>query len=181
MPKNKFQKKATLSVISFFSLLIITFVFSVSITMAACDDGTLNSGEGCDDNSAGTLIILGGAEFCSDLGDTEIATSGNTLKCNADCSIDDSMCSGGFGSPPVIANVPTDFETSIINLTDWILGFVAMIAVLAIVSGGLMYIGSAGDENKATTGKRIITYALIGLVISGIAYAIVKVIVTVIL
>jgi len=79
------------------------------------------------------------------------------------------------------ANVPTDFETSILNLTNWILGFVAMIAILAVIWGGVMYIGSAGDETKATTGKRVVSYALIGLVIAGIAYALVDVIVTTIL
>ena len=175
MLKNKFQKKAGLSIINFFSLLIITSVFSVSIAIAACGDGTLDAGEGCD----GTKF-LGGAELCSDLGDTS-ATSGNALVCNADCTIDDSMCSGGFGTPSSPDNVPTNFEDAVINLTNWILGFVAMIAVLTIVFGGVTYIGSAGDETKATTGKRVVTYALIGLVIAGIAYALVNVIVSVIL
>ena len=87
----------------------------------------------------------------------------------------------GWTSPSAPTGVPTDFDDAILNLTNWILGFVAMIAVLAIVWGGLMYIGSAGDENKATTGKRVITYALIGLVIAGIAYALVNIVVTVIL
>lgn len=82
-------------------------------------------------------------------------------------------------APPV--GVPANFDNAVINLTNWILGFVAMIAVLAIVYGGVTYIGSAGDENKATNGKHIITYALLGLVVAGIAYAIVNVIVTIIL
>jgi len=177
MSKIKFQKKAGLLVMNFFLVMFIASVFSISIAMAACNDGTLNPGEGCDTN-AGVIKYLGGALTCADLGDT---TSGATLSCNANCTIDDSMCDGGFGTPPVIANVPTDFEDAIINLTNWVLGFVAMIAVLAIVWGGVTYIGSAGDENKATNGKHIITYALLGLVVAGIAYAIVNVIVTVIL
>jgi len=84
---------------------------------------------------------------------------------------------------PAIApgGVTTDLEDAILNLTNWILGFVSMIAVLAIIWGGVMYIGSTGDENKATTGKHIITYALLGLVVAGIAYALVNVIVSIIL
>ena len=177
MSKNRFQKKAGLSIISFFSLLIITSVFSISIAMAVCNDGTLDPGEGCDKNG-GTTKYLGGALTCADLGDT---TSGNALSCNTDCTINDSLCDGGFGTPPPIANVPVDFENAVIKLTNWILGFVAMIAVLMIVFGGVMYIGSSGDETKATTAKRAVTYALMGLVIAGIAYAIVNVIVSVIL
>ena len=84
-------------------------------------------------------------------------------------------------APSKPTGVPTDFDNAILNLTNWILGFVSMIAVLAIVWGGVMYIGSSGDEAKATIGKRIITYAMIGLVIAGIAYALVNVIVTEIL
>jgi len=89
--------------------------------------------------------------------------------------------SANWVMPAAPPGVPNDFETSISNLTNWILGFVAMVAVLAIIWGGVTYVGSAGDENKATTGKRVITYALIGLVIAGMAYAIVNVIVTTIL
>ncbi len=81
-----------------------------------------------------------------------------------------------MGDPP--EGVPLSFDNAVLNLTNWILGFVAMIAVLAVVWGGVMYIASAGDETKATTGKRVVTYALIGLVIAGIAYALVNVIVT---
>jgi len=175
MLKNKFQKKSKFSIISFLFLMVMVSVLSVSSALAACPDGDLDLGESCD----GTAFI-GGVEFCSDLGDTS-ATSGNALACNTDCTIDDSMCSGGFGSPEAPANVPTNFDNAVINLTNWVLGFVAMIAVLMIVFGGVMYIGSAGDETKATTGKRVVTYALIGLVIAGIAYALVNVIVSVIL
>ena len=84
-----------------------------------------------------------------------------------------------MGTKPT--GVPESFDNAVLNLTNWILGFVAMIAVLAIVWGGVMYIASAGDETKATTGKRVVTYALIGLVIAGIAYALVNVIVTFVL
>jgi len=93
--------------------------------------------------------------------------------------INNALADWAMPAPPVGA--PVSFDNAIINLTNWVLGFVAMIAVLAIVWGGVTYIGSAGDENKATNGKHIITYALLGLVVAGIAYAIVNVIVTVIL
>ncbi len=91
------------------------------------------------------------------------------------------VLAAGWASPTPPTNAPENFDDAIINLTNWILGFVAMIAILAIIWGGVMYIASAGDETKATTGKRIVTYALIGLVIAGIAYALVNVIITEIL
>ncbi len=86
-----------------------------------------------------------------------------------------------WGTLPQPDNVPGDFEQSIKNTTDWILGFVGMIAVLMLIWGGVNYLTSAGDEDKARIGKKTISYAIIGLVVAGIAYAIVNVIITVIL
>ncbi len=84
-------------------------------------------------------------------------------------------------SPSQPSGVPTDFNDAILNATNWILGFVGMIAVLMIIWGGVTYLTSAGDEDKAKTGKKTLSYAIIGLVVAGIAYAIVDVIVTTIL
>ena len=86
-----------------------------------------------------------------------------------------------WGILPKPDNVPNDFNQSIKKATNWILGFVGMIAVLMLIWGGINYLTSAGDEDKAKTGKKTIMYALIGLVIAGIAYALVDVIITVIL
>lgn len=91
------------------------------------------------------------------------------------------VSAAGWVAPSQPTGVPSSFDNAVLNLTNWVLGFVAMVAVLAIVWGGVMYIASSGDENKASTGKRIVTYAIIGLVIAGIAYALVNVIVTEIL
>ena len=84
-------------------------------------------------------------------------------------------------SPSKPSGVPSDFDSAILNATNWILGFVGMIAVLMIIWGGVTYLTSAGDEEKAKTGKKTLSYAIMGLVIAGIAYAVVKVIVTTIL
>ena len=69
------------------------------------------------------------------------------------------------------------FEQSLIAITNWLLGFVAILGILAMVWGGINYVGSAGDQEKATTAKRVITYALLGVIIAGLAYAAVKVVV----
>ncbi len=100
------------------------------------------------------------------------AAPGGIFKCNATKT---------WGIIPQPENVPDDFNQSIKNATDWILGFVGMIAVLMLIWGGINYLTSAGDEDKARTGKKTVTYALIGLVVAGIAYAIVDVIIMVIL
>jgi len=87
----------------------------------------------------------------------------------------------GFDMPAQPAGTPGDFGQSIVNLTNWILGFATMIAVLALIWGGMNYLTSAGDEEKAKSGKQTIKYAILGLIVAGIAYALVNVIVSIIL
>lgn len=78
-------------------------------------------------------------------------------------------------------SLPDNFDQAVLNMTNWILGFVASMAVLAIVWGGIKYEYSLGDQNTATEAKRVIKYALMGLVIAGISYALVVVFVNTIL
>lgn len=54
------------------------------------------------------------------------------------------------------------------------LGAVALIALIALVVGGIMYIFSAGDENKAKTAKNVILFTIIGLLIIGLAAMVVN-------
>ena len=91
------------------------------------------------------------------------------------------IASAKWTSPSKPSGVPSEFDSAVLNATNWILGFVGMIAVLMIIWGGVNYLASAGDEEKAKTGKKTLSYAVIGLVIAGIAYAVVNVIVTTIL
>ena len=87
----------------------------------------------------------------------------------------------GFHMPAQPAGTPGDFGQSIVNLTNWVLGFVTMIAVLALIWGGMNYLTSAGNEETAKSGKQTIKYALLGLIVAGVAYALVNVVVSIIL
>ncbi len=61
----------------------------------------------------------------------------------------------------------------IANITRFVAGLIAVLAVLMIIVGGIMYIASAGDSSRADKAKGIIVSAIIGLVIAILAYAIV--------
>jgi len=185
MKAIKRQKRnfAVWCAISIIFVLSFSLVFNITNVVAACGDNTIEAGEECD--PPGGTNFLGGAKTCADVGDTTTGAGGRSLVCAAGCVIDwnASGCKGGFIDDPANKpnNVPTDFATAVSNATNWLLGFVAMLAVLVIVWGGINYIGSAGDEDRARTAKKTITYGIIGVVIAGFAYAIVKVIVVTIL
>lgn len=60
------------------------------------------------------------------------------------------------------------------RLTSTILLVVGLISVIMLVYGGLRYILSGGDSKKVTDAKNTILYAIIGLIISLLAFAIVN-------
>ena len=86
-----------------------------------------------------------------------------------------------WGAECAPSNVPTDIRGAIMNVTNWILGFVAIIATLIVIYGGVLYLTAAGNEEAVEKAKKTISYGIIGVVICGLAYAIVIVVSNVIL
>ncbi|MBQ7802668.1 hypothetical protein IJ380_02295 [Candidatus Saccharibacteria bacterium] len=60
------------------------------------------------------------------------------------------------------------------GITNTILYIIGILSVIMLIFGGLKYALSAGDSKKVTDAKNTILYALIGLIISILAYAIVN-------
>ena len=85
----------------------------------------------------------------------------------------------GYKRPP--ENVETDIEQAIMNVTNYILGFIAIIATLVIIWGGVQYLTAGGNEDAVANAKKTISYGVIGMVIAGLAYAMVIVVSTIIL
>lgn len=65
----------------------------------------------------------------------------------------------------------TNLLESIINILLFLIG---AIAVIMIIIGGLRYVISGGDQGAITGAKNTILYAVIGLVIAIMAYAIIN-------
>ncbi|MBI2464140.1 PKD domain-containing protein [Candidatus Peregrinibacteria bacterium] len=87
--------------------------------------------------------------------------------------------SGDFKAPPTdIYSASLTSETSvrgfILRLTNFILSFLGIAAVIAIIYGGILYVTSGGEEDSTTKGKKTITYALMGIVIVLISFALVN-------
>lgn len=60
------------------------------------------------------------------------------------------------------------------QVTNTILYIVGVIAVIMLIIGGVKYLISGGDAKKVTDAKNTILYAIIGLVIAFLAFAIVN-------
>ena len=66
-------------------------------------------------------------------------------------------------------------ETGVFKqITNTILYIVGIIAVIMLIIGGIRYVISGGDAKKVTDAKNTVLYAIIGLVICFLAFAIVN-------
>ena len=60
------------------------------------------------------------------------------------------------------------------QITNTILYIVGIVAVVMLIIGGIKYVISGGDSKKVTDAKNTVLYAIIGLVIAFLAFAIVN-------
>lgn len=63
----------------------------------------------------------------------------------------------------------TEILYTVISVLTWAVGF---IAVIMLIYGGIRYITAQGNDKNVATARSIIMYAVIGLIITGIAAAI---------
>lgn len=69
----------------------------------------------------------------------------------------------GIGDTLILGN--SNPEQLAINVVNWILGILALIAVIMILIGGFRWMTAGGNEEKVESAKKLLIAALIGLVI----------------
>lgn len=94
-------------------------------------------------------------------------TSAITLQEGAEAARCDGCPSDLFGDTGVFKQV-----------TNIVLYIVGVIAVIMLIIGGIKYVISGGDAKKVTDAKNTVLYAIIGLVIAFLAFAIVNFVIT---
>lgn len=67
----------------------------------------------------------------------------------------------------------TDLKRTVINIIQWVLGILALLAVLLVIYGGFTWMTAAGNEERVEKAKKVISAAVIGLIIVLLAWAIV--------
>lgn len=95
-----------------------------------------------------------------------------TDPCDKGCSIPDEIKAAS--GCPGYGDTNDHLADTAINILNGILGILAVVAVVVIVIGGIRFMTSAGDANKAKQAKNTILYACIGLVVAALAGVIVN-------
>lgn len=79
-------------------------------------------------------------------------------------------CSNTGNTPQTLFGEGSIF-TTVINVLLFLIG---AISVIMLIIGGIRYTVSAGDSNSVTGAKNTILYAIVGLIIAFLAFAIVN-------
>lgn len=78
-----------------------------------------------------------------------------------------------------IVDGETKLSTIMSRVILWLMAFAAVLALGALIFGGISFILSVGDEKKAESAKKIILYAIVGLLVIGISFVIIRTVQTV--
>lgn len=107
------------------------------------------------------MVILAGVAVISVGALVSLSASAQTTS----FSIEDIGSSIGLGS--------ADLRQTVINILQWVLGILGLVAVSFIIYGGVLWMTANGRQERIDKAKRVILSAVIGLVIVLIAWAIV--------
>ncbi|XOU93918.1 MAG: Mbov_0395 family pilin-like conjugal transfer protein [Candidatus Kerfeldbacteria bacterium] len=66
---------------------------------------------------------------------------------------------------------PEDITT---NTMSWILGLLGLISVIIVLYGGFSWMTAAGNEEKLSKAKKLLTYSIIGLIVILFAWVMVS-------
>ncbi len=66
----------------------------------------------------------------------------------------------------------------ILNIVNFFLLFLGLIAVIMIIYGGITYVTAGGNQEHVEKAKKIIMYAIIGIVIVLISFALVRTVIS---
>lgn len=85
----------------------------------------------------------------------------------------ENVCNGTSGSQICDSRNTDDAGTLIGTIVNTLLFVVGALSVVMIIVAGVFYVISSGDAGKVARAKNTLTYAIVGLVVSFLAYAIV--------
>lgn len=68
----------------------------------------------------------------------------------------------------------TDVRALALTVVNYFLGFLGLVAVIMVIYGGVTYVTSAGNDEAIGNAKKIIMYALIGIIVILLSFVVVN-------
>lgn len=79
--------------------------------------------------------------------------------------------------PAIIAALSggqTGLRGIVLTIVNFFLTFLGLLAVIMVIYGGFLYVSSAGNEENVNKAKKILLYAVLGIVVIIISFALVN-------
>ncbi len=98
-----------------------------------------------------------------------VALYGNSFVYGADCG--EGFIEEAGVCVPTTTGLPNNNDanpvtTVVVTVMQWLLGIFGVIAIIAFVIAGIIYLTSAGDDERIQQAKRAMTYSIIGVVVA---------------
>ncbi|MCK5466084.1 hypothetical protein KAI56_01120 [Candidatus Parcubacteria bacterium] len=138
--------------------------FNLGVTCADPPPACLSKFDACGCTCPGPTVGCAAppGDADGDGDDCDYSLGENMFNCPADC---------------LPAGIPSKLIPDVIDsIISWLLKIAIAISVLVLVYGGLYYVFSSGDAQKTENAKKIVKYALLGIFVAGISFAIITII-----
>lgn len=66
------------------------------------------------------------------------------------------------------------FRQAILTVINFFLFFLGLVATIFVIYGGFLYITAGGDDTKAENAKKILMYAVIGIIVCLMSFALIN-------
>lgn len=86
----------------------------------------------------------------------------------------DTACQGLSATGASCGSGESELKSVINNVINILLFVVGVASVLMLIIGGIRYVVSGGNQQSVSSAKNTILYALIGLIVASLAYALVN-------
>lgn len=82
---------------------------------------------------------------------------------------------GAFIGPEAnVGGTSGSLRDLVLKIVNFFLGFLGLLAVIMVIYGGFLYISSAGNDEKVGQAKKILLYAVLGIVVIVVSFALVN-------
>lgn len=68
----------------------------------------------------------------------------------------------------------TGIRGIVLTIINFFLGFLGLLAVVMVIYGGFLYVSSAGNEENVNKAKKILLYAVVGIIVIIVSFALVN-------
>ena len=88
----------------------------------------------------------------------------------------ENLAQGGIQSSDTGISGLAELFNRIQNILGWVFAFALIIGVAMLIVGGIMYMIAGGNEDRAGAGIKMVIFAVVGIVIAGLAWSIVAIV-----